>query len=254
MTTPPANLLRVLDAFGPHLNRSSPARLATDQDPDRLVKTHCCFCGQQCGIQLKVKDNTVIGFEPWYEFPFNRGMLCPKGVKRYLHRVSHLDVLRGPVSTKEVVVRERLETSRLPNRQAPALERVMVDVVVAILADMGDDRRTRTRSDLDAEAIRKMAAILQGIVHAEMIRQQIGRKVLECRGLSVMFRVAGGVEVPVKVAPHVGAAAVVADAFDSVIFKPVSGIIDLSVTLQELSAPVGPGQRDFTKHLSYEEG
>src|SRR5207253_711588 len=40
--------------------------------------------GQQCGIQLKVRKNEVIGFEPWEEFPFNRGMLCPKGVKRYL--------------------------------------------------------------------------------------------------------------------------------------------------------------------------
>jgi assimilatory nitrate reductase catalytic subunit len=38
----------------------------------------------QCGIQLKVRDNQLIGFEPWEEFPFNRGMLCPKGVKRYL--------------------------------------------------------------------------------------------------------------------------------------------------------------------------
>ncbi len=84
MSTPPPNLLPVLDRFGPHLNRASPARLATDAQPDRLVKTHCCFCGQQCGIQLKVKDDTVIGFEPWYDFPFNRGMLCPKGVKRYL--------------------------------------------------------------------------------------------------------------------------------------------------------------------------
>ncbi|HVU63573.1 MAG TPA: molybdopterin oxidoreductase family protein [Phycisphaerales bacterium] len=84
MTTSPANLLRVLDRFGPHLARSNSARLATDAEPDRLVKTHCCFCGQQCGIQLKVRDNVVTGFEPWYEFPFNRGMLCPKGVKRYL--------------------------------------------------------------------------------------------------------------------------------------------------------------------------
>src|SRR5262249_27684611 len=41
-------------------------------------------CGQQCGIQLKVRENEVIGFEPWEDFPFNRGMLCPKGVKRYL--------------------------------------------------------------------------------------------------------------------------------------------------------------------------
>src|SRR5262245_44345496 len=59
-------------------------RLSTSAEPDRLVKTHCCFCGQQCGVQLKVRDNEVIGFEPWEEFPFNRGMLCPKGVKRYL--------------------------------------------------------------------------------------------------------------------------------------------------------------------------
>jgi len=39
------------------------ARLSTSVEPDRLVKTHC-FCGQQCGIQLKVRDNEVIGFEP----------------------------------------------------------------------------------------------------------------------------------------------------------------------------------------------
>lgn len=46
----------------------------------------------QCGIQLKVKGNQVVGFEPWEEFPFNRGMLCPKGVKRYLQG-SHRDRL-----------------------------------------------------------------------------------------------------------------------------------------------------------------
>ncbi len=48
------------------------------------MKTHCSFCGMQCGIQLKVRDEQVVGFEPWEEFPFNHGMLCPKGVKRYL--------------------------------------------------------------------------------------------------------------------------------------------------------------------------
>jgi assimilatory nitrate reductase catalytic subunit len=64
--------------------------------PDRLVKTHCCFCGQQCGIQLKVRDNRVVGFEPWEDFPFNRGMLCPKGVKRYLQN-EHPDRLKQPL-------------------------------------------------------------------------------------------------------------------------------------------------------------
>lgn len=98
-----ADPLAVIGAFGPHLAFSGGQRLDRGVTPDRLVKTHCCFCGQQCGIQLKVKDNEVIGFEPWEEFPFNRGMLCPKGVKRYLQG-SHPDRLthayrRDPSST-----------------------------------------------------------------------------------------------------------------------------------------------------------
>ena len=77
------------------------ARLSTSVEPERLVKTHCCFCGQQCGIQLKVRDNEVIGFEPWEEFPFNRGMLCPKGVKRYLQG-SHPDRLAHRAAARSV--------------------------------------------------------------------------------------------------------------------------------------------------------
>ena len=73
-------------------------------DPDRLVKTHCCFCGQQCGIQLKVKDNQVIGFEPWVDFPFNKGMLCPKGVRRYLQG-SHHDRLTSRLRPRPVAAR-----------------------------------------------------------------------------------------------------------------------------------------------------
>jgi assimilatory nitrate reductase catalytic subunit len=80
----PDQLSEITKRFGPHPAFSAGARLATNVEPDKIVKTHCCFCGQQCGIQLKVKDNVVIGFEPWEDFPFNQGMLCPKGVKRYL--------------------------------------------------------------------------------------------------------------------------------------------------------------------------
>jgi assimilatory nitrate reductase catalytic subunit len=92
MVQTPENTTQFVDRFGPHPAYSTGARLETGIEPDKLVKTHCCFCGQQCGIQLKVKDNEVIGFEPWEEFPFNRGMLCPKGVKRYLQG-SHPDRL-----------------------------------------------------------------------------------------------------------------------------------------------------------------
>src|SRR3954464_2943739 len=96
MATLPVDEHAIIDRFGPHLSGTMAARGSTSVEPDRLVKTHCCFCGQQCGIQLKVRDNHVIGFEPWEEFPFNRGMLCPKGVKRYLQG-SHPDRLTSAI-------------------------------------------------------------------------------------------------------------------------------------------------------------
>src|SRR5689334_22390584 len=92
MAQMPTEVPRIIQHFGPHRAYPTGRRLETDVEPDRLVKTHCCFCGQQCGIQLKVKDEEVIGFEPWEDFPFNRGMLCPKGVRRYLQG-SHPDRL-----------------------------------------------------------------------------------------------------------------------------------------------------------------
>src|SRR3954471_21390418 len=93
----PVDPLRIIHMFGPHLSAMTGTRLSTSVEPDRLVKTHCCFCGQQCGIQLKVRGNEVIGFEPWEDFPFNRGMLCPKGVKRYLQG-SHPDRLTTAIA------------------------------------------------------------------------------------------------------------------------------------------------------------
>ena len=96
----PDQLNNITERFGPHLAFNTGVRLATNVEPDKIVKTHCCFCGQQCGIQLKVKDNVVIGFEPWEEFPFNQGMLCPKGVKRYLQG-AHPDRLLTAIERDE---------------------------------------------------------------------------------------------------------------------------------------------------------
>src|SRR3989441_3142361 len=84
---------------------STPASGWDSREPDKLVKTHCCFCGVQCGIQLKVKDNKVIGFEPWEEFPVNQGKLCPKGVKRYLQN-DHPDRLLAPLIRAETGFRD----------------------------------------------------------------------------------------------------------------------------------------------------
>jgi assimilatory nitrate reductase catalytic subunit len=88
----------LVERYGPHLKYEPPGGWQDEarHPAEKLVKTHCCFCGQQCGIQLKVRENQVIGFEPWEDFPFNRGMLCPKGVKRYMQS-SHPDRLLTPL-------------------------------------------------------------------------------------------------------------------------------------------------------------
>ncbi|CAB4700563.1 MAG: molybdopterin-dependent oxidoreductase [Actinobacteria bacterium] len=96
MSRIPISEEELISRYGPHLNEEPPGGWDGGIVPDRVVQTHCCFCGQQCGIKLKVKDNEVIGFEPWYEFPFNEGKLCPKGVKRYLQG-SHPDRLMHPL-------------------------------------------------------------------------------------------------------------------------------------------------------------
>ena len=95
MATLPLLEQELIDRYGPHLNVAPPGGWQPIE-PDRLVKTHCCFCGVQCGIQLKVKDNRVVGFEPWNEFPVNQGKLCPKGVARYLQN-NHPDRLLAPL-------------------------------------------------------------------------------------------------------------------------------------------------------------
>ena len=68
----------------------------TDQEIDRYVPTHCCYCGVQCGMYLKVSGGKVVGVEPRSDFPLNHGMLCPKGATAY-QTVNHPDRLTYPM-------------------------------------------------------------------------------------------------------------------------------------------------------------
>ncbi len=63
--------------------------------PDRLVPTHCCFCGVQCAMHLRTAGGRVVGVEP-RDFPHNRGALCPKGVVAY-QQVEHPERLTRPL-------------------------------------------------------------------------------------------------------------------------------------------------------------
>ena len=113
------------DPFGPTVAYGTDIHQDTGSEIDRLVATHCCFCGQQCAMHLKVKDNQVIGVEPRYDFPFNQGKLCPKGVKRYLQN-GHPDRLLhayernpnapggfSPIAYEQAIARVAAEIERI---------------------------------------------------------------------------------------------------------------------------------------------
>ena len=67
-----------------------------DQNGETLVPTHCCFCGVQCGMYLRVdRGGKVFGVEP-RNHDINRMRLCPKGVNAY-QQVNHPDRLTAPL-------------------------------------------------------------------------------------------------------------------------------------------------------------
>ncbi|HWI56097.1 MAG TPA: molybdopterin-dependent oxidoreductase, partial [Bacillota bacterium] len=132
MATLAATPEEIRKQFGPHLSAGVREQRDPGAPPDKVVKTHCCFCGQQCGIQLLVQNNCVIGFEPWMEFPFNQGKLCPKGVKRYLQG-SHPDRLLQacerdpsspggfrPMAYEPAIERAAAEIQRIQSQYGPA--------------------------------------------------------------------------------------------------------------------------------------
>jgi assimilatory nitrate reductase catalytic subunit len=119
----PAPIPDLVAQFGPHLNREPAGGWTTRGEPDRIVPTHCCFCGQQCGIQLKVKGERIVGFEPWEEFPFNKGKLCPKGVKRYMQD-EHPDRLLTPLVRNEARGFQPLDWDTALDRTAREIQRI----------------------------------------------------------------------------------------------------------------------------------
>lgn len=65
---------------------------------EKLVPTHCSYCGMQCGMNLRVHTatNKIIGVEPRYDWPVTAGKMCPKGVTAY-QQTNHEDRLRRPL-------------------------------------------------------------------------------------------------------------------------------------------------------------
>jgi len=147
MARPPLSLPDLIAQFGPHVNVVPSGGWQSTGEPDRIVKTHCCFCGQQCGIQLKVKENKVVGFEPWEDFPFNRGKLCPKGVKRYLQN-EHPDRLLSALERRDGAGFVPVGYDQAVDRVARELQRVQQTYGRDAVAVLGGASFTNERAYL----------------------------------------------------------------------------------------------------------
>ena len=59
---------------------------------ERIVKTACGECFITCGINIKVRDGTVVEVKGMKEHPTSRGFLCPKGdaIPEHIHSPNRL--------------------------------------------------------------------------------------------------------------------------------------------------------------------
>jgi len=87
---------------------------------ERLVATHCSFCGVQCGMYLRVAGDRVVGVEP-RNHDINKQRLCPKGVVAY-QQVHHPDRLLTPL------MRDRRDAPLRPVSWDEALDRIVGEV------------------------------------------------------------------------------------------------------------------------------
>ncbi|MEZ5344216.1 MAG: molybdopterin oxidoreductase family protein [Pyrinomonadaceae bacterium] len=94
------NLENIIDRFGPHTHDAPIDGWQADRVIDKVVPTHCPYCGVQCGMNLLGEKGKLVGFEPRYDFPVNEGKLCPKGVTAYL-QTHHPDRLEFPLIKRD---------------------------------------------------------------------------------------------------------------------------------------------------------
>ncbi|MBU9721814.1 MULTISPECIES: formate dehydrogenase subunit alpha [Bacillaceae] len=68
---------------------------------EKLITTHCCYCGMQCGMHIRLNEKTgkVVGVEPRYDWPVTLGKMCPKGVTAY-QTIDHPERITKPLIKK----------------------------------------------------------------------------------------------------------------------------------------------------------
>jgi len=62
----------------------------------KTTRTHCPYCALNCGLDLRVDGETVVGFDRWKQSPLTNGALCSKGTTAH-EQVNHPDRILQPL-------------------------------------------------------------------------------------------------------------------------------------------------------------
>ena len=91
----------------------------------KYVPTICPYCGTGCGLNFVVKDDKIVGVEPYKRHPVNEGKVCPKGNFGY-EFINREDRLTTPLIKENGEFREASWDEAL-------------DLVANILKEVSDD-------------------------------------------------------------------------------------------------------------------
>lgn len=145
------------------------------EEGDHLVATHCCYCGVQCGMYLRV-DGTgkVFGVEP-RNHDINKGKLCPKGVTAY-QQVNHPDRLTTPL------IRDRRGGELRPATWDEALGRVASEIT-----------RIQETYGRDAFSVYSGSSLVTEVTYlmGKFARVGLGTKYIDYNGRLCMVSAAG---------------------------------------------------------------
>jgi len=160
------------------------------------------------------------------------------GRKQGRNGISDLCVLCSTGPHKQVIVRKCLNPSCLPDRQAPALRRVWMNVVMAVLRNVRCNCGGGASRDLNPESILEESTVFNRYRGILMIWYQILRKVPQYRATFLGLRIASREEITIKVLFNVAAGCMITDSPDPFIQIPIRLICDISVVRNKLSAAV----------------
>ena len=133
-------------------------------------------------------------------------------------RIADLPILLRPIAFKEVVVGEGLQPGRLSYSQATALGRIVMDVVMPVLLDVGNHGRCRIALHLHTKSVEKWDGIR---IDVDVVGQQQWRKVPERRGVFEHLRITRCKHVSVQVRQHVASALMLDYTTDALVQQPI---------------------------------